>query len=49
MALAPWVAAEVCDRWGYYVLIGCCLFCGFASLVVASFIKTRPRPKVVEE
>lgn len=49
MALAPWVATEVYDAWGYYVLIGCCLFCGFASLAVVSFIKTRPRPKVVEE
>lgn len=49
MALAPWVATEIYDAWGYYVLIGCCLLCGFASLTVASFIKTKPRPKVVEE
>ncbi len=49
MALAPWVATEVYDAWGYYVLVGCCLACGFASFVVASFIKTRPKPKVTEE
>jgi MFS family permease len=49
MALAPWVATEIYDAWGYYVLIGCCLICGFASFVVALFIKTKPRPKVAEE
>ena len=49
MALAPWVATEIYDKWGYYVLIGSCLVSGFASLVVASFIKAKPKLKVKEE
>lgn len=49
MALAPWVATEIYDAWGYYVLIGCCLVAGFASFTVASFIKVSPKPKTVKE
>lgn len=49
MAIAPWVATEIYDAWGYYTLIGCCLASGLASFAVASSIKVKPRPKVVEE
>ena len=49
MALAPWVATEIYDAWGYYVLVGSCLACGFASFLVSTFIKTKSRPKAVEE
>ncbi len=48
MAIAPFVAVNIYDAYGFHFLISCALFMGFLSILVVIFIKVPPRKKLDE-
>ncbi len=44
MAIAPFIAINIYDAFGFHILIGCSIIMGILAIIAVSFIKTPCRP-----